>query len=139
MFSLLRISPGTARARKSSLKNVWPAPADARPTLKRSGLILGWACGWLLLGAPAAFGASVGDPLSQALDELERSGLTLIYSSVLVTPELRVLEDPGRGASEDIARRLLAPHRLTLKPIRAGTFAIVRADPAADPLTLTDA
>lgn len=120
------------------MKNVWPAPADASPTLKRSGLILGWACGWLLLGAPAAFGASVGEPLNQALDELERSGLTLIYSSVLVTPELRVLEDPGRGASEDIARRLLAPHRLTLKPIRAGTFAIVRADPDADPITLTD-
>lgn len=89
---------------------------------------------WALLAAHGAFAANVGDPLSRALDELERVGLTLIYSSVLITPELRVLEDPGRGASEDVARRLLAPHGLVLKPIRAGTFAIVRAQtPAPDP------
>ena len=81
-----------------------------------------------------ALGASVGQPLTTALAELQRSGLTLIYSSVLVTPDLRVLEDPGRGAAEDVARRLLAPHGLALKPIRAGTFAIVRADaPRATP------
>jgi hypothetical protein len=84
-----------------------------------------------MLVVRAAFGATVGQPLSAALAELERSGLTLIYSSVLVTPGLRVLEDPGRGAAEDIARRLLAPHGLALRPIRSGTFAIVRAFPAA--------
>jgi hypothetical protein len=61
----------------------------------------------------AALAAAVGQPLTTALAELQRSGLTLIYSSVLVTPELRVLEDPGRGAAEDVARRLLAPHGLT--------------------------
>jgi outer membrane receptor protein involved in Fe transport len=72
----------------------------------------------------------VGDPLAAALADLERSGLTLIYSSVLVTPQLRVLADPGRGPAEAVARRLLAPHGLQLKPIRPGTFAIVRADPA---------
>lgn len=81
-----------------------------------------------MLCARAACAASVGDPLTTALAELERSGLTLVYSSVLVTPQLRVLEDPGRGAAEDVARRLLAPHGLALKPIRAGTFAIVRAE-----------
>jgi len=80
-----------------------------------------------LLCARAASAATVGQPLTTALAELQRSGLTLIYSSVLVTPELRVLQDPGRGAAEDVARRLLSPHGLTLKPIRAGTFAIVRA------------
>jgi hypothetical protein len=81
-----------------------------------------------LLCARAAPAATVGQPLTAALAELERSGLTLIYSSVLVTADLRVLEDPGRGAAEDVARRLLAQHGLALKPIRAGTFAIVRAD-----------
>jgi outer membrane receptor protein involved in Fe transport len=85
----------------------------------------------VVLCARAALAAKTGQPLTEALSELERSGLTLVYSSVLVTPELRVLEDPGRGAAEDVARRLLAPHGLVLKPIRAGTFAIVRADSAA--------
>ncbi len=83
-----------------------------------------------MLVVRAAFGATVGQPLTAALAELERSGLTLNYSSVLVTPELRVVGDPGRGAAEDVARRLLAPHGLALRPIRAGTFAIVRASPA---------
>lgn len=82
----------------------------------------------MLLCARVSFAATVGQPLTTALAELQRSGLTLIYSSVLVTPDLRVLEDPGRGAAEDVARRLLAPHGLALKPIRAGQFAIVRAD-----------
>src|SRR5262245_61396672 len=87
-----------------------------------------------MLAVRVAFGATVGEPLTTAPAELERSGLSLIYSSVLVTPDLRVKEDPGRGAAEDVARRLLAPHGLTLRPIRAGTFAIVRAAPAiADP------
>jgi len=100
----------------------------------------------VLLCARAACAAVVGQPLTTALAELQRSGLTLIWSSVLVTPDLHVLEDPGRGAAEDVARRLLAPHGLVLKPIRAGTFAIVRADTARmapgpqpiDPLKLPD-
>jgi len=105
------------------LNNARPGTADRlRPS--RAALAIGCA----LLCARAALAASVGQPLTTALAELERRGLTLIYSSVLVTPELRVLADPGRGAAEDVARRLLAPHGLALKPIRAGTFAIVRAD-----------
>jgi outer membrane receptor protein involved in Fe transport len=111
------------------LKNASPAPADRAP-LTRSALIVVCA----LLCGRAALAASVGQPLTVALAELQRSGLTLIYSSVLVTPDLRVLEDPGRGAAEDVARRLLAPHGLALEPIRAGTFAVVRADaPRATP------
>jgi hypothetical protein len=105
------------------LNNARPATAD-RLRASRVALAIGCA----LLCARAALAAAVGQPLTTALTELERRGLTLIYSSVLVTPELRVLEDPGRGAAEDVARRLLAPHGLALKPIRAGTFAIVRAD-----------
>jgi hypothetical protein len=104
------------------LRNAGPATVD-RALLSRFAVLA--ACA--LLCARVALGASVGQPLSAALAELERSGLRLIYSSILVTPDLRVLEDPGRGAAEDVARRLLAPHGLALQPIRAGTFAIVRA------------
>lgn len=94
--------------------------------MRRTAFFLGCA----LLCARAALAATVGQPLTAALAELERTGLTLVYSSVLVTPELRVRAEPGRGAAEDVARRLLAPHGLALRPIRAGTFAIVRATPA---------
>ncbi|HTU64603.1 MAG TPA: TonB-dependent receptor [Steroidobacteraceae bacterium] len=83
--------------------------------------------------ARVALAATVGEPLTTALADLERRGLTLIWSSVLVTPDLRVTADPGRGAAEDVARRLLAPHGLALRPIRAGTFAIVRAEEVAAP------
>ncbi len=99
--------------------------------------------GVALLAMRAAFGLSAGEPLSAALAELERSGLTLIYSTVLVTPELRVLDVPARGAPEDVARRLLAQHGLALQPVRAGVFAVVRAAkepaaPAAVPIAHTD-
>ncbi len=83
-----------------------------------------------MLCARAAWGFDAGQPLTQALDELERSGLRLVYSSVLVKPEMRVMDGPGPGAPEDRARRVLAPHGLTLRPMRPGTFAIVRAAPA---------
>jgi hypothetical protein len=85
-----------------------------------------------LLGARVSLCATVGQPLTAALAEVERSGLTLIYSSLLVRRDMRVLADPGRGAAEDVARRLLAPHGLTLQPIRAGSFAIVRASASID-------
>jgi outer membrane receptor protein involved in Fe transport len=83
---------------------------------------------WLAAGA--AWAIDVGQPLAAALAELERSGLTLIYSSVLVTPALRVVAVPPRGAPEQTARALLAQHGLALQPVRAGVFAVVRA-PAA--------
>ena len=65
--------------------------------------------------------------------ELERSGIVFVYSSVLVTPELRVAADPGRGAPETVARRMLEPLGLDLRPVRAGIFAIVRSAPGPQP------
>ena len=98
---------------------------SAAETSTRISRVVLLAC-CALFAARAAWGISAGQPLSAALAELERSGLTLVYSSVLVTPDLRVVTDPGRGLPEDIARRVLEPHGLVLKPMRAGTFAIVR-------------
>ncbi|HLA71334.1 MAG TPA: TonB-dependent receptor [Steroidobacteraceae bacterium] len=80
-----------------------------------------------------AWGISAGQPLSAALDELQRSGLRVVYSSALVTPDMRVSQDPGRGAPEDIARILLGEHALALAPVRPGVFAVVRAGAAETP------
>jgi len=68
-----------------------------------------------------------GEPLATALEELRAGGLQLIFSSALISPERRVDVDPGSGSAEDIARRILASHGLTLETIRPGLFAVVRA------------
>lgn len=85
----------------------------------------------MLLTGPPLGAVERGEPLVQALDELRRAGLQLIYSSALVDPALRVDVDPGSGPPEQIARRILAPHGLTLAPVRPGLFAVVRRDAAA--------
>lgn len=85
------------------------------------------------LFAGTAWGISAGEPLSAALDELQRSGLRVVYSSALVTSDMVVLKDPGRGAPEDLARILLGEHGLELSPVRPGVFAVVRATPAVVP------
>jgi hypothetical protein len=87
--------------------------------------LLSWPCG--------TFAVERGEPLHDALAELRREGLQLIYSSALIAPDLTVNVDPGGGPPEQIARRILEPHGLTLEAIRPGIFAIVKraAAPAA--------
>ncbi|HEV7715850.1 MAG TPA: TonB-dependent receptor, partial [Steroidobacteraceae bacterium] len=108
----------------------------------------------LLLASAVAGAVTQGQSLSAALEELRSHGLRLIFSSVLVRPDLTVNVDvggagtgAGTGAStnaggaqdqkslEATARRILAPHGLTLEAIRPGLFSVVkmRADDAARP------
>jgi outer membrane receptor protein involved in Fe transport len=109
------------------LRNVRPRPADSGKAFTAALLTL---CA-LLIGT--AWGISAGEPLSTALDELQRSGLRVVYSSALVTPDMRVLRDPGRGLPEDTARLLLGEHGLALSPVRPGVFAVVRGQAVAAP------
>lgn len=67
-----------------------------------------------------------GEPLAAALDRLARSGLNLVYSSALITPDMRVLEAPRARRPADVARELLAPHGLTLEPVQPGVYVVVR-------------
>jgi hypothetical protein len=82
----------------------------------------------LLLWSVTVHAVVAGQSLSSALEELRAGGLRLVFSSVLVRPELTV--DPNvdvvQGTSEDIARRILAPHGLTLEAIRPGLFSVVK-------------
>lgn len=83
-----------------------------------------------LLAASCALQAvayEVGQPLRAALAELERSGLRFVYSSALVSDDLTVRAIPTARDPESVARELLAQHGLTLEPIAAGQYAIVRA------------
>lgn len=87
----------------------------------------------LLLVSVPSHAVVRGQSLAAALEELRAAGLRLIFSSGLVRPELSVTVDPGAdaGASspEEIARRILAPHGLTLEAIRPGVFSVVRMTP----------
>ena len=88
----------------------------------------------LLLGPTLAGAVTQGQSLTAALEELRSRGLRLIFSSGLVRPDLTVNVDVGAAeaaeAPEDLARRILAPHGLTLEPIRAGLFSVVKREPA---------
>ena len=71
-----------------------------------------------------------GQSLAQALAELRRAGLPLIFSSGLINPSLKVTVDPGNGSPEEVARRILAPHGLGLDAVNPHLFAVVKLPPA---------
>ena len=77
-----------------------------------------------------------GEPLAQALEELRRAGLALIFSSALIDPSFTVNVEPGTGTPEEIARRILAPYGLGLNPVQPNLFAVIKLPPKAPaPLT----
>ncbi|HYF51905.1 MAG TPA: hypothetical protein VEJ63_21025 [Planctomycetota bacterium] len=72
--------------------------------------------------------ASESVALEELLKQAQKSGTRLIYSSALVSPEMRVA---GRGTTTDALSTLLAPHGLELRPGPAGAWVVVKA-PAAN-------
>lgn len=80
----------------------------------------------LLLTSMTAGAVDKGQALSAALEELRTHGMRLIFSSVLVRPDMTVTVEGGEGTPEDVARRILAPHGLTLESIRPGVYSVVR-------------
>ena len=93
----------------------------------------------LLLGPTIAQAVTQGQSLTAALEELRSAGLRLIFSSVLVRPDLTVNVDVSGAAGgeasspEAVARRILAPHGLALEPIRPGLYSVVRRMAATAP------
>ncbi|MGD9597194.1 MAG: TonB-dependent receptor [Steroidobacteraceae bacterium] len=81
----------------------------------------------LLLAAGAlAHAIETGEPLGAALDALARSGLNIVYSDALITPDMRVRAPPRPGPLAEVARELLAPHGLVLEPVQPGVYVVVR-------------
>ncbi len=99
------------------------APMHGKASLVVAALLL-----WSANAAAATLAITKGEPLAAALEALRDAGLQLIFSSALIGPDLRVDETPGSGSPEEIARRILAPHGLTLEMIRPGMFAVVKSD-----------
>jgi outer membrane receptor protein involved in Fe transport len=66
-----------------------------------------------------------GRPVRAVLEELQRSGLNLIYNDELVPASLRVLREPGARNGPALVDEILQPHGLATRSIGPGTWAIV--------------
>lgn len=59
------------------------------------------------------------------LDDLRPQGLTFIYSSRLVPPQMRVKSEPNARSGLALAEEILAAHGLGILRVTAGVFAVV--------------
>jgi len=81
---------------------------------------------WLICGfVQASIAASVGDSLSDALHEIQRTGVRLIFSTQTVPPDLRVIAEPAGATAEERLHSLLDPHGLGLRQLPGGGWIIV--------------
>ena len=83
------------------------------------------------LAGAADTGPLAGRPLAEALRLLEARGLTVIFSSELVRPEMRVTDEPKASRPEEALAEILRPHGLTFRPGPGGKLLVVRAPLAA--------
>jgi outer membrane receptor protein involved in Fe transport len=85
-----------------------------------------------MLAAIAAGDDLEGLTLAEALNRLQREGLTVIFSDALVTPTMRVTATPTATTPREVLVELLAPHGLGVRDGPAGQLFVV-ALPAAEP------
>lgn len=74
-----------------------------------------------------------GMRLDDAISLLQRQGVTIVYSTALVTPEMRVEREPRSTTARGVLDEILAPHRLRAIEGRHGELLIVAAPPSAPP------
>lgn len=70
-------------------------------------------------------------PLQDALEDLRASGLKIIYSSDLVTPDLQVKREPTATTPRGLLDQLLRPHGLKSRSGAGETYLIVRTGATA--------
>jgi Ca-activated chloride channel family protein len=87
----------------------------------------------LSTAAAAELPPLAGRSLDEALQLLQQQGLTLIYTTELVRPPMRVTAEPPRGRPEDVLAAILQPHGLTAQPGPGGRWIVVRDARAARP------
>ncbi|HET7293440.1 MAG TPA: VWA domain-containing protein [Vicinamibacteria bacterium] len=87
----------------------------------------------LALAASPTSQIVVGQPLGEALNLLEARGLSLIYSSEVVPPGLRVVHAPHAASAREVLEQLLAPHSLGVREGPGGRLLIVALPRAALP------
>jgi hypothetical protein len=93
--------------------------------LPACALVLGY------LAAQSALAESLRHlSLEEALQRLEARGLSILYSSDLVQPSMRVREEPRATEPREILEEILAPHGLQVKDGPNGSLMLVRAPKA---------
>jgi hypothetical protein len=71
-----------------------------------------------------------GISLAEALELLQAKGLRIVFSSAVVTGDLRVVAEPRAAATPRVQLdELLAPHQLVAREGPGGTLQVVRAEP----------
>jgi TonB-dependent receptor-like protein len=92
--------------------------------------LVGWLLICTLLATPAWAADFRGRKVSEVLDELRSAGLTFIYNTQIVPSDLRIETEPRARSGTELAREILAEHRLALSPVAPSVFAVI-ADTAA--------
>ena len=82
----------------------------------------------LASGAMAQSVSWQGRPVQEYIESLQNDGFSILYSSDLVTRELRVVEEPQAGGGEAALREVLEAHGLTLRRAGGNRLLVVRAD-----------
>jgi hypothetical protein len=80
-----------------------------------------------------------GQSLRDALIELNDQGAGLLFSSELVTTEMRVTQTPQSAAPLQMAREILAPHGLVLEPALGERWLVTRLAETPTQVTTGDA
>ncbi|HEV8581648.1 MAG TPA: TonB-dependent receptor [Thermoanaerobaculia bacterium] len=82
-----------------------------------------------LLAAAAPVGAASppyeGRPLAEALLSLQRQGLTIVFTSELVRPEMKVIGEPASREPRQILDEILEPHGLDVEEGPGGVLVVV--------------
>ena len=84
----------------------------------------------VLCAAPVAAGQAThafeGRLLTDALHRLQRSGLRIVFTSAIVTPDMRVVAEPRASNPRQQLDELLAPHGLKAVPGPRSVIQVVR-------------
>jgi hypothetical protein len=109
LVSVAFVGPGTAA------DGAVPAPASSSPAA----------------GAPATVYA--GRQLAEVLRALEAQGLTIVFTSELVRPEMTVVAEPMAGDPRRVLDEVLAPHGLEAREEPGGVLVVVAKDERGRP------
>jgi outer membrane receptor protein involved in Fe transport len=90
----------------------------------------------IALAAPNAVADDrfAGRPLTEVLAELQAAGLSLVYSSALVRPEMVVAGEPSSSDPREALREILAPFGLSLAESPGDRLVIVHAQDRSAPV-----
>lgn len=103
----------------------WRAPV--RVAVIRPVLII---CGLLLSFSPTASANEYrGLTVEQAIALLEADGLTILYSSDIVKPWMRVRDEPSGDGPRSLLAHMIAPYGLEVQDGPAASVLIVRGEP----------